>query len=172
MKNQSFGRGRGTHVSRLRLPFSRILGLGLLSLTSASLKDYREQRENGDKRDNPKGQFPAAGFDDLKIKNSTYKSDLAKKEDYWPDAHGSYWWRLTLEDGRSSEDYYWKKDEVRGYPDKADSDRYWFSVHHAPSGTKIDGFSVRPDREKGYPDKNYDYWSYIQYDECCPIKEW
>jgi hypothetical protein len=64
------------------------------------------------------------------------------------------------------------EDKVRGYPDTADGARYWFTVHHAPSGTKIEGFSVRPDKEKGYPDKYRMYWSYIQYNECGPIKQW
>lgn len=86
---------------------------------------------------------------------------------------GRHWWKLKCKDGRKIKDYYWKKDEVRGCPDKADSDPYWFSVHHAPSGTKIEVFSVRPDREKGYPDEDDYYWSsYIQYDECGPIKAW
>jgi serine/threonine protein kinase len=167
MKNQPFG------LSQVARGHPRPRAWGATTRQCAgSLKDYREQRENGDKRDEPKEAFPAAGLDALKIKSSTYKPYGPNKEDYWPDKQGRYWWRLTLEDGTVSEDYYWKTDEVRGYPDKADSDRYWFSVHHAPSGTKIEGFSVRPDREKGYPDKSGDYWSYIQYDECGPIKQW
>jgi serine/threonine protein kinase len=136
-------------------------------LAQCALGDYREQRENGDKRDEPKEVFPAAGFDGLDIESSDWQGSSK-----WPDKEGRYWWKLKCKDGREINDYYWKKDEVRGYPDKADSDRYWFSVHHAPSGTKIEGFSARPDREKGYPDKDRKYWSYIQYDECGPIKAW
>ena len=138
----------------------------------AALKDYRDYRENGERRDNPREIFPAAGVDTLKIKSSIYKPDGPNKEDYWPDKQGRYWWCLSLDDGRVSEDYYWVKDEVRGYPDKADSNQYWFTVHHAPSGAKIEGFSSKPDRLKGYPDKEGKYWSYVQYDECGSIKAW
>ena len=175
MKTQSFG--RSAPPPRLKPNYLRsfvpFLSFAFRSPAgSSSLKDYRENRENGEERDNPLGVFPTAGFDALKIKSSTYKPDGPNKEDYWPDAQGRYWWRLILEDGRISEDFYWKKDEVRGFPDKADSDRYWFTVYHAPSGTKIEGFSTQPDRAKGYPDNNGYYWSYAQYDECGPIKAW
>ena len=166
MKTQSLGRG----VSFLGGPYSVMRNLRVAD--AFALKNYRDQRENGDKRDEPIGAFPAARFDALKIESSTYKPDGPNKKDYWPDKQGRYWWRLTLEDGKVSEDFYWMRDRVRGFPDRADRDRYWFSVHHAPSGTKIEGFSARPDREKGYPDKDGEYWSYIQYDECGPIKEW
>lgn len=141
----------------------------MLCCARHGLKDYREERENGDERDEPKGAFPAAGLDGLKIRLLTYKREGPNKENYWPDIDGRYWWHLALEDGRISEDYYWMQDEVRS---KADSDRYWFTVHHAPSDTKIEGFSIRPDREAGYPARGRKYWFYGQYDECGPIKQW
>ena len=165
MKTQSFGRRETAHVVRgYRQPAVYLPCPGVVSLC---LKDYREQRENGDKRDEQKEVFPAAGLDGLDIESSDGQGSSK-----WPDKEGRYWWKLKCKDGRKINDYYWKKDEVRGFPDKADSDCYWFIVHHAPSGTKIEGFSVRPDREKGYPDKDSKYWFYIQYDECGPIKQW
>jgi serine/threonine protein kinase/ankyrin repeat protein len=163
VKTKSFGRSGCAHMNELNS--TRLHRLCVFSC--AALKDYREQRENGDKIDAPKEVFPIAGLDGLDIESSNWQAGSK-----WPDKEGRYWWKLKCKDGREINDFYWKKDEIRGYPDKADSDRYWFSVHHAPSGTKIEGFSVRPDREKGYPDKDGNYWSYVQYDECGSIKAW
>jgi hypothetical protein len=131
----------------------------------AALKNYREYRENGTALDQLKA-FPAAGVDALKIQDSTYKPHGRNKESYWPDKEGRYWWRLTLKDGSVIDNYYWMKDKVRGYPDT--NKNYWFSVHHAPSGAKIEGFSARLESL----DKDGPYWFYIQYDECGHIKEW
>ncbi len=188
MKTQSFGRSAAAlnpYNSLMRSIFYDVstharnyYDVCAASPLAYAVSDYRGQRENGDKRDEPKDAFPAAGFEALKIKASTYKPDGPKKglfgnkEDYWPDKQGRYWWRLTLENGSICEDFYWKKDEARGWPDRADSDRYWFTVHHAPSGTKIEGFSSEPDRVKGHPDKDGKYWSYAKYTECGPIKAW
>jgi hypothetical protein len=169
MKTQSSGRSHLCTSWPSSNPF-RVTPRCLHSDTTVlatALKDYRKNRENGDLRDQPQELFPWAGFDGLDISSSDWQGSSK-----WPDKEGRYWWKLKCKDGRKNYDYYWRKDDVRGFPDKADRERYWFSVHHAPSGTKIEGFSVRPDREKGYPDKNRNYWSYVQYDECGPIKAW
>ena len=113
-----------------------------------ALRNYRENRENGGKTDNFKREFPDAHFSDLNIRSSDWQvsSDWLSGSK-WPDKQGHYWWELTLEDGRICKDYYWMEDKAHGYPDA--SGHCWYSVHHVPSGTKIEGFSVRPDREKG-----------------------
>jgi serine/threonine protein kinase len=161
IKTQSFGRAAHCIGGCV---WPQMIYLARARLSPLSLKDYREQRENGDKRDEPKEAFPAAGFDGLDIESSE-ALDWSNK---WPDKEGRYWWKLKCKDGREINDYYWMQDKVRGYRDNADSNRCWFSFHHAPSGTKIEGFSQR----LGYPDKDGNYWSYIQYDECGPIKAW
>ena len=141
-------------------------------LVASAQKDYRENRENGLPSDSPKRPFPSAGFDALDIKSSTYKPDGPGGEDFYPDKQGRHWLKLTLNDGRVLEDFYWTKDEVRGYPDKSNKDRYWYIMHHAPTGTKIEGFSQEPDRNKGFPDKDRNYWYCIKYTECGDIKAW
>jgi serine/threonine protein kinase len=172
MKTQNFGTSTMLQMRAYGL-LSATLRPNLLSKRPlASLKNYRENRENGDHRDNPQKPFPSAGFDTLDIKSSTYKPNGPKGEDFYPDKQGRHWLKLTLNDGRIIEDFYWTKDEVRGYPDKSDSDRYWFIIHHAPSGTKIEGFSQEPNREKGFPDKDKKYWYNIKYTECGAIKQW
>ncbi len=136
-----------------------VLALGLLRSESVSvlvqgaLKNYRENRENGAEQDNPKRPFPSAEFYALNIKKSSLQS-YSK----WPDKQGRRWWKLTLDDGGKNKDFYWAKDDVRGYPDKNDKDRYWFIVHYAPTGTKMEGFALEPDRAKGFPDTKKRYW--------------
>ena len=170
MKNRSYGNftSAGEYYRHQFKLFQHAM-THIAAASAAALKEYREYRENGDERDVPKKVFPSAGLDALKIENSTYKLDELNKKNYWPES-GRYWWRLTLDDGNITEDFYWMQDKVRGYLDK--NGHYWFTVYHAPSGTKIEGFSAEPDKIKGYPDTNGNYWFYIQYTECGPIKEW
>jgi serine/threonine protein kinase len=139
-----------------------------------ALLQYKNSRENGEDQDSLKNAFPSADFENLKIDDSTYyKPDGPNGENYWPDASGRYWWRLTLADYTITEDFYWTKDESagRGWPDKNDSDRYWFIVHNR-NGAKIEGFSWEADRKKGFPDKDGNYWRYVQYTESGAIKAW
>jgi ankyrin repeat protein len=160
MKTQNFGVA-AFHLSVPAFYFRRAC------IFPAALKNYRENRENGAVEDNPQCPFPSAGFDDLHISGSDWQGS-----DKWPDAQGRYWLKLTLEGGHVTKDFYWTKDEVRGFPGKSNSDRYWFILHHAPTGTKIEGFSQEPDRNKGFPDKDKNYWYTIKYTECGPIKAW
>jgi hypothetical protein len=163
MKTQDFG----TSPPSAYYPRSPSLIIRLYSifrLYVLSLKNYRENRENGLPQDNPVSAFPSAGLDVLDIKDSWQGS--AK----WPDAQGRYWWKLTLQNGQVINDFYWMKDKARGWPDKDNC--YWFTVYHAPSGTKIEGFSQEPNREKGFPEKGTSrYWYNIKYTECGAIKE-
>src|SRR3990167_1921160 len=169
MKTQNFGT---THfpayfyvmcsflVPFFHVPFS-------LAFLAPAQKNYRENRENGNPIDNPKQPFPSAGFDQLDIKTTDTQSGK------WPDASGRYWWKLTLNNGQVLNDFYWMKDEARGFPDKSDESRYWFTVGHT-NGTKMEGFSQEPDYQKGFPDKDKKYWRYIQFtDTHCPtIRQW
>jgi hypothetical protein len=240
MKTQSFGRRESVDTFLIvKTPF-------FVSHLQGGLLDYREKRENGEEEDNPLTAFPSAGFDTLDIESST-ALDMDRK---WPDKEGRYWWKLTCKDRREVNDFYWKEDEARGYPDeyslclmsslcgdadnpdaavekgkiyidkntrryqvlgekkdicqgklpdeidlsldandlkkqvlsytskqgdthpgRAHSKRYWFTVHHAPSGTKIEGFSAEPDKVKRDL-RDGKHWSYIQYNECGSIKAW
>lgn len=128
-----------------------------------ALKNYYENRENGTAIDDPQNPFPSAGVHTLEIRSS----DLQSRRK-WPDEQGRYWWKLTLNDGRVVNDFYWMEDNVRGWPDKSNEERYWFIVHHASSGTKMEGFSLEPNLE-GVPRENLHY---IQYTECGAIKKW
>jgi hypothetical protein len=130
-----------------------------------ALQQYKTSRENGDELDNPKIAFPCAGLLALKITSST---NSAKG---WPDAQNRYWWKLRLEDGSTNEEFAFECDNARGYPDKSDPNRYWFIIH-GPNGVKMEGFSWEADRQKGFPDGSGNYWRYVQYTECGPIKEW
>lgn len=149
-----------------------------VSYTVSALKDYRENRENGADQDNPKSPFPSAGFDTLAIETSVRKSAKAMRvwTSYdWPDKQGRYWWKLTLNDGRVVEDFYWTEDEVRGFPDKSNEDRYWFIVHHAPSGTKVEGFSLEPDYKNGcsdHGDNGYTITFCFTDTHCPAIRQW
>jgi hypothetical protein len=138
----------------------------------AALKNYRENRENGIAADNPENPFPSAGFDMLDIKSSAYKPNGANKESFYPDEEGRYWLQFTLNDGRIIEDFYWTKDTIRGFPDENNKERYWYIMHHAPTGTTIEGFSQEPDYSKGFPDKDENYWYCLKYNECGAIKAW
>lgn len=138
-------------------------------LSAEALRKYRQARENGEPKDNTQ-PFPSGGFENLKIKDYTYKPDGPHGENYWPDK-GRYWWRLTLEDGRIREDFYWTKDRIRGWGNRIDEDRYWFIVH-GPNGVRIEGFSWEKNRDKGFPDEKINYWRYVQYTECGDIKTW
>lgn len=164
MKTQNFGRS----AVRPGVPASCLVICCTCSETCFSLKNYRESRENGTELDNPMSPFPSGGIDKLDIKSSTLQSGK------YPDSQGRYWWKLTLQDGRVNTDCYWMKDETRGWPDKSDKNRYWFTVHHAPTNTKIEGFSQEADYQKGFPDKDKKYWYYIQFtDTHCPaIRQW
>jgi hypothetical protein len=130
-----------------------------------ALQQYKTSRENGDELDNPKIAFACAGLLALKITSST---NSAKG---WPDAQNRYWWKLRLEDGSTNEEFAFECDNARGYPDKSDPNRYWFIIH-GPNGVKMEGFSWEADRQKGFPDGSGNYWRYVQYTECGPIKEW
>ena len=133
---------------------------------SLALRAYRRNREHGNVEDSPKEYFPAANLDALFIKYA--------ERDYgvdYPDENGRYWWRLHLQpeslkdwEGKGTDinrDYYWMKDEKRGWLDYKKGPR-WFTVHHAPTNTKIEGFSWRIDAQS----------SCISYTECCDIKLW
>jgi hypothetical protein len=143
----------------LRLLFSFLSCLHP-SFAVCSLKNYRDNRENGAPQDNPNSSFPSAGIDALDIENSTWQGS-----DKWPDAQGRYWWKLTLKNGQVINDFYWMKDEARGFPDKSDKNRYWFTVHHAPSNTIIEGFS----QEKGADGRYYIRFTDIH---CPAIRLW
>jgi ankyrin repeat protein len=167
MKTQNFGRSDGHaafHDEVLQTIVAPIVVRALYFCPA--LKNYRKNRENGESIDNPKLPFPNAGFDELDIKDST---SLNK----WPDPQGRYWWRIMLNNGQVVNDFYWMKDEQRGWPDKSDSHRYWFIVHHAPTGTKIEGFSHEADYERGFPE-NGRYWYYIRFTdtESPTIAQW
>jgi hypothetical protein len=158
-------------VGRLWFSFTTICysGYALVALHRA-VKDYKEQRENGDERDEPKTGFPSAGFDGLDIKSSDWQ-----RSSKWPDKEGRYWWSLSLKNEMVNNDFYWLADKARGYPDKDNEDRYWFSIHHAPSNTAITGFSQEPDYDKGFPNKDNGYYYYhIQFSDAhCPsIRQW
>lgn len=135
----------------------------MLDVYSLALKSYRENRENGEPIDNPKRPFPAAGLDTLDFQNSIALVPLMSQ---WPDSQARYWWRVKLNTGQVMNDFYWMEDNVRGYPDKSNKNRYWYTVHHAPSGIKMEGFSQEPEDE--------DYWYSIQFtDTHCPaIAQW
>jgi hypothetical protein len=128
------------------------------------LKKYRENRENGNLCDNPKYSFPSNEFEMLDVKAA--EAQLGK----WPDSQGRYWWQITLWNGQIVNDFYWTKDNRVG-PDK---NTVWYVVHHAPSGTKIEGFTDEPDRQKGFPDTNGRYWRYLQFSDinCPAIRKW
>jgi hypothetical protein len=145
--------------SAFSTPSSSLLSLFLCPFAS-SLKNYRDNRENGAPQDNPNSSFPSAGIDALDIENSTWQG-----ADKWPDAQGRYWWKLTLKNGQFNNDFYWMEDKARGFPDKSNSDRYWFTVHHAPSNTIIEGFS----QEKGADGRYYIRFTDIH---CPAIRLW
>lgn len=130
-----------------------------------ALQQYKTARENGGAQDMPKTPFPCAGFEVLRIKSST------KSLKGWPDGQGRYWWKLTLQDGSTNEEFAFQYDNIHGDLDKNDSDRYGFIVH-GPNGIKMEGFSWEADRVKGFPDRSGYHWRYVQYSECGRIKEW
>ena len=71
-------------------------------------------------------------------------------------------------------DFKWEKDPARGYPDKADENRYWFVVIHKATGTRLTGFSQEADYKKGFPDSKGSYWYYAKFHEkeCPLIRDW
>ena len=179
MKTQNFGRsplmkagGFTGFLCRNRIPWATFGGIEVLTLICCSIKTYRKNRENGDACDNPNRLFPSAGFDDLDIKGSN------EQENKWPDSKGRYWWKLTLQDESVNNDFYWMRDVApwlsRTWFSRSLSDSYWFAVYHAPTNTKIEGFSEEPDYEKGFPTKEGYFWRYIKFtDTHCPaIRQW
>jgi hypothetical protein len=168
MKTQSIGKSECASAPCARSLFCTPLIL-LHSVSrpqyAEALQQYKTARENGEQADSPKNAFPSAGLETLKITGST---NSAKG---WPDAQKRYWWKLSLEDGSTNEEFAFEGDNARGYPDKSDSNRYWFIIH-GPNGVKMEGFSWETDYQKGFPDSSGNYWRYVRYTECGPIKEW
>ena len=117
---------------------------GFASAAGRGLKNYEENRINGGSTDTPKSPFP--GFN---LSSVTTWNEFDK-------------------------DFKYEADKERGYPDKADKNRYWFAVIHKATGTRLTGFSQEADYEKGYPDSDGDYWYYVKFHEkfCPPIRDW
>lgn len=139
-----------------------------------ALENYRKNRENGLDKDNPKKPFPSEYFKRL---------DTMQRWDWpggneWPDKEGRHWWRVTLgkKNGRTPiiNDFYWMKDDIRGWPDMADKDRFWFTVHCKSSGTQIEGFSQEMYHSTAYPDGSGRHLYYIQFNDtqCPEIQQW
>ena len=168
MKNQPYG--CSTHVRLVTLQCGKCRGHYSLSWRGASrvamaLKQYREERENGNAIDDP-SVFPAGGLDTLDIKTS------ANSDKGWPDKEGRYWWKIVCETGQIIEDFYWTKDTIRGWPDKTNKNRHWFIIY-GPNGVRMDGFSSEPSSDKrNYPDYDGFYWVYTKYTESGAIQEW
>jgi tetratricopeptide (TPR) repeat protein len=141
-------------------------GMHIWNALSEALNDYKKNRENGTDADSPIENFPTAGFELLNLSSSAHSSKG------WVDRQGRYWWKFTFRNGQINEDFYWSMDKKRGWPDKENSNLYWFFVCHAPTGTKIEGFSHQVDQVKGYPDSKGNYWYCIKYTECGAIKGW
>jgi tRNA A-37 threonylcarbamoyl transferase component Bud32 len=166
MKTQNFG-NPSQGCSIYSPDFTSVTYLGGLASVN-TLADYRKNRENGSKQDNPARRFPSMKFEKLDIKKAS------SQQNKWPDQQDRYWWKLILQDGRVISDFYWMKDTFRGYPERNNKNRHWISICHAPSGTKIEGFSQENDYQKGFPDQNKKYWYSIQFtDTHCPaIRQW
>lgn len=130
-------------------------------LACEAIQQYKSAIEES-KGEHNVNLFPSCDFETLKIKNS---SPIKGR---WPDDSGRYWWQLTLEDGHINEHFYWTKDEIRGYPDKEDYNRYWFNIHNELNDIKIEGLSWEADRDRGYPDDDDNFWSYVRY---TPLRE-
>ncbi len=139
-----------------------------------ALKNYRNNRENGNHFDNPRNPFPSAGFDLLHIAASGVKRRNASK---WPEScagQDRYWWEIKLTNGEIIKDFYLTKDEERGCwveGNERNDACFWFIIHHKYD-TTIKGFSIEPDYDKGYPDSDEKYWWRIKYTECGAIKAW
>ena len=116
----------------------------LHELDFGSLENYEENRLNGTSSDAPKSAFP--GFN---------LSSVTSYDEFF-------------------DDFDWEEDEERGYPDKEDNNRYWFTVIHKATGTRLTGFSQEADYKKGFPDSNKHYWYCVKFHEkeCPPIRDW
>ena len=121
-----------------------LVGWAAVRSLELALKNYEENRLNGGSADSPKSPFP--GFN---LSSVTTWNEFDK-------------------------DFKYEEDRERGYPDKADKNRYWFAVIHKATGTRLTGFSQEADYEKGFPDSNGNYWYYVKFHEkeCPPIRDW
>jgi hypothetical protein len=115
-------------------------------VVSDSLKKYRENRENGDnKQDDPKSPFPSFG-----LENITTYSDFDKA--------------FSCESDKQRE----SPEKFKGPNGKNDNRYYWYAIKHKSSGTVLCGFSQEPAFEKGHG-----WYLYKFTDTHCPaIRQW
>jgi serine/threonine protein kinase len=150
--------------------FTQNAPLTSFNACSTALSNYIKSRLNGMQMCNPL-PFPSAGIESLKVKKSACKLD-SKLMKYWPDNNGRYWWRLTLEDGSINEDFYWEKDEKKGWPDKTEKERYWFVIYNKLTQIEVAGFCYKADKKSGFPDRDGLFHRYVQFFENNNIKKW
>jgi len=94
LKTQLFGVSGGAIQIKKGAQYSPETDKGFVHNSVKAMQEYKKVRENGEDQDSPEKAVPSAGFENLNIKSFTKRPGLQ----FWPDASGRYWWRLTLKD--------------------------------------------------------------------------
>jgi len=141
----------------------------LARLALAAIRQYKQNIE-GMVIYHDRDPFPTNGFDAL---------DIASVTSNPADADERHWLKIVLSNGGENDDFYWKPDRARGYPQSfavngqppASSNRYWFIIGHR-NGIEIEGFSQESDFFNGPFYRNGQYWFYIEYIPYGGVEKW
>lgn len=107
------------------------------------------------------------GGQNLTIISPAFPIFLGRRGNYWPDKNGRYWWKITLENGKTTEDYFWAYDTSAGSADRPtktqdgkEIERYIVGYYDGKTYHTIEGFSYVAGSNE------------LRYTECGAIKAW
>ncbi|MCE3238615.1 MAG: hypothetical protein K0R24_1596 [Gammaproteobacteria bacterium] len=134
---------------------------------SLALKNYKVNRENGNDTDSPQIAFPTHNFENLDVTDEGWDTQSGR----WPDSNKRFWYKLTLKDGSINTDFYYQ--QKRRYKDNKGNPCRAFLIGHR-DGTRITGFTQRPNYDEGYPRIGGCYYEDFVFngEQCLSIRQW